>query len=68
MRKEWCLPRDPLVQQHQGGLALGVRREPPLQWVVEQQVRDRQQAHSLVVGHVGPHDAIAWPRGIRDGV
>ena len=66
MRKEWRRPRDPLVQQHQGGLELRVRREPLLQWVIEQQVRDRQQAHALVVGHVGPDDrhrlAARYPR------
>ena len=48
--------RDPLLQQHLGGAHGGVRHEAAHDRRVAEEVREREQPHALVVGHVGAHD------------
>ena len=47
---------DAFVQQQHDRLEQPVGRETPLHRTVEQQRRQRKQAHALVVRHEGPHD------------
>ena len=61
--------RHALLQQQQRRLHLRIGLEAALHRTVEQHVRDRQQAHALVVGHERAHQRVALPgRHARRGV
>ena len=65
--------RDALLQQQQRGPQLRVGLEAALHRLAEQQVRQCQQAHALVVGHERSHDRAAAParqprRRVVDGL
>ena len=54
--------RDALLQQEERRLKLGQRLEALLHRPAEQQVREREQRHALMVGHERSHDRAAIAR------
>ena len=64
--------RHPFLQQQLGGADQRVGKKAALHRSIEQRMRERQQAHPLVVGHEAAHDGVVRPReharrGVVDG-
>ena len=56
MRAQCRCSRNPLLEQQHRRLEQGVRPEAPLHWLIQEQISQRKQTHSLVMRHERAND------------